>query len=372
MGARGNLRAQAQPAEEAAEPPSPATKASADPPARRSPRGSRLHHLQVHRALVADGGHPPNGAVRLDLALHPHEPGLLFPAGPLANLDDLTLLKLPGGVLELARVLLGAASVELEGLCEDGVLHDLEDVPALLQECRALRARERHPALDLVLHDRHPDAQHVDGVLFGGALENLHDLARLEPPQRLAVLDVDGRRDDRVLRDLHEGADEVHELVLADKALLVVVQGAEDPGELLVRWGGGLLHFLLFGLAVLSLGLLLALGLRRLELALLAEGSELGLIDLVIAVGVDRREELVVLQLVRALVVLDNVEHARLQRVQLVGLFPLGVLAKPRADAGGLRQARLVVRHLLLELAHLDGDPQLQSSLDTLGEVHDL
>mmetsp|Transcript_100416 Transcript_100416/g.266936 ORF Transcript_100416/g.266936 Transcript_100416/m.266936 type:complete len:202 (-) Transcript_100416:1143-1748(-) len=180
-------------------PPRGASMACSGRPKAPSANTQHSHNLHVEGALVANRSDPAGHAVRLDLALHPHQPGLLLLPGPLPNLDDLTLFQLPGGVLQLPRCILGAATVQLEGLCQDSVFDNLEEVATVLQEDGALVARQGDPSLDIILHDLRLDPQNIHGVFLGWPLQDLHDLTQVEPPQSLALLDADSCRDDSVL-----------------------------------------------------------------------------------------------------------------------------------------------------------------------------
>jgi len=66
----------------------------------------QLHDLHVNGALVANGGDPTSHAIGLDLALHPHETGLILLPSPFSHLHNLALFQLPGGVLQLPRCIL--------------------------------------------------------------------------------------------------------------------------------------------------------------------------------------------------------------------------------------------------------------------------
>eukprot|EP00415_Alexandrium_ostenfeldii_P001971 UN1971 len=180
-------------------PPKGASRAGSGRPKAPSANTQHSHNPHVKGARVANRRDPPGHAAQLDLALHPHQPGLPLLPGPLPNLDNLPLFQLPGGVLQLPRCILGAPPAQLEGLCQDRVFDNLEKGATALQKNGALVARQGDPSLDIILHDLRLDPQNIHGVFLGWPLQNLHNLTQVKPPQSLALLDADSCRDDRVL-----------------------------------------------------------------------------------------------------------------------------------------------------------------------------
>mmetsp|Transcript_51412 Transcript_51412/g.161599 ORF Transcript_51412/g.161599 Transcript_51412/m.161599 type:complete len:611 (-) Transcript_51412:1560-3392(-) len=323
-----------------------------------------LHDLHVDCALVANGGDPTSHAIGLDLALHPHQAGLLLLPRPFPNLNNLTRLQLSGGVLR-------ASAVQLEALREDGVLHNLEQVATLLEEDGALVSGQSDPALNVILHDLGLDTKNVHGLLLRGALQNLHHLAQLQPPQSPAVLDAHARRDHRVLRHLHEDPDGVQEPVLADGVIALVGQAGEHLRQLLLGQLLRLVVVVLLGLVIL---LLLSLGLLRLRqlLAPAEEGQELGLVYLAVLAGVNVSEHGLAAELVHAPVVLDHLQSLLLQRIALVALLDLCVLSEASRVARGADQAGLELGHPVLESLHLQRQPTLEVCIDPICEVCNL
>mmetsp|Transcript_66499 Transcript_66499/g.150101 ORF Transcript_66499/g.150101 Transcript_66499/m.150101 type:complete len:390 (+) Transcript_66499:522-1691(+) len=203
------------------------------------------------------------------------------------------------------------------------------------------------------------DAHHVHGLLLQGALDELDDLAAVQPAERLALLDADAAGDHRVLGDLHEGPGQVDKLLLGEEALVLVVKGAEDLGQVLVR-----------GHAVLLiLRLCIGIGLLRLLVTLLEEGHKLSLVDLAVLVGVNLREQLLVALLVHVAVVSEHGQGLCLQDEELRGLLDFGVVAEPRREVRCPGESDVEADHLGLKLLHLHCDPHLQVRVNILTQL---
>merc|ERR1740121_1514107 len=190
------------------------------------PSSDGLAHLAEDSGRLAgalDGGEA-DGTVSPQAA--PHAQGArLLALGPVQDVQDV-------GLLQLLRGRAGPDLVELEALCEGGLLHDLEGSSTFDQERRAEIARHAHPALSAVRQDLAPDAEEVHGVVLHRPFQGLDHLALDQladgggPLGALAVGDG-GRLGYLVVkaREAQEG--------LLGKLLLAVLlrEGGEDPRE---------------------------------------------------------------------------------------------------------------------------------------------
>mmetsp|Transcript_41424 Transcript_41424/g.104053 ORF Transcript_41424/g.104053 Transcript_41424/m.104053 type:complete len:354 (-) Transcript_41424:472-1533(-) len=194
---------------------------------------------------------------------------------------------------------------------------------------------------------------------------DLDYLTDVKPSKHLALLDARPRGENRVFRHFHEDSDQVDEPLLRDHAFLVLVEGCKELREALLRRRflgrrGCSLLFTLLGRLLLCLGLLLAVP---------EEGQPLGLADLAVLVGVDRREELLIREVFGALVVLEHLDNRLFQGVHFFMLLSPGVLAELGAEGGSLLQPCVEAVHLELQLFLLAGEPQLQLLLAALSQL---
>mmetsp|Transcript_112811 Transcript_112811/g.329668 ORF Transcript_112811/g.329668 Transcript_112811/m.329668 type:complete len:259 (-) Transcript_112811:3602-4378(-) len=154
-----------------------------------SPANEQLLDLKVQVALRVLQGDPAGLAVLAGPALEPlalHRRLLLGAEEDFQDLADLRPEDL------LAAALKGGGHEHLLLAAEVGLR-------ALVKEVGALVAAQGHPALLLVLERSALHARQARGLVDLGRLNDLHDLAREELADRLAVLDLEGRRQGDVL-----------------------------------------------------------------------------------------------------------------------------------------------------------------------------
>mmetsp|Transcript_45704 Transcript_45704/g.118588 ORF Transcript_45704/g.118588 Transcript_45704/m.118588 type:complete len:426 (+) Transcript_45704:376-1653(+) len=314
-------------------------------------------------------------AVRFCFALQAHAPRLLVFLRVLYDLDQLSSLQLPDVVwggrrdwpgrdwpvwnglprhgLLLRGLLLLGRLLQLELVRHGDLSQHLEEPPAVPEEHRAAVPRQGDVALGAVPHGNHLHALHLGHLVLDGTLEHLNDLSALQLSHRLAVrlqlFAEDGHRD-----HLHEVPNDGREALLCQEALAVLVDEVfEDLLQALVV-GRGVQCLLAVGV---GLGLWI-LRLRR-PLARDKKLDELRLGDLPVLVGVYCFEQLVPTQLRLCLVVPQEAQGLRLQRLHLRCDLSLRDVAELAGAARKLAQPLLGGIYPALYLARLLRHPCL-------------